>query len=257
MIHDLLCWQVREGRGRSEDPSAIVTGHPDRARLSQCAEGDDRAGSGQVEPRGIATDVLGLLIAVAASVHDNAIGIALLDRVAADNPSVTKGWVDAGFKDAVVGHGTALGIDIEVVQRDPGASGVHAGAQAVLHRRPARDYETLPAGSALWIRWSMTDVMTRRAPATPRLPGAIRHQSAPEARPAPFSFLGEASYSATIRSLYSGLKVWCFDRGAGSDPVGLVITKGGSPVMPSQANPTKRDVSPKTGREGLDDSPHR
>ncbi|MEV0263268.1 transposase [Streptomyces sp. NPDC050617] len=68
--------------------------------------------------RGIAADGLGLLIAVivvAASVHDNAVGIALLDRVAADNPSVTKGWVDARFKNAVVDHGAALGIDIELV----------------------------------------------------------------------------------------------------------------------------------------------
>lgn len=51
--------------------------------------------------RGIAADVLGLIIAVvvtAASVHDNAIGIALLDKVAATAPTVTKGWVDAGFK---------------------------------------------------------------------------------------------------------------------------------------------------------------
>ncbi|MFI0822681.1 transposase [Streptomyces sp. NPDC021098] len=47
--------------------------------------------------RGSATDVLGLLIAViviAASMHDNTVGIALLDKVAADNPSVVKSWVD-------------------------------------------------------------------------------------------------------------------------------------------------------------------
>ncbi|WP_406447080.1 hypothetical protein OG782_00035 [Streptomyces sp. NBC_00876] len=99
-----------------------------------------------MEPRGIATDVLGLLIAVAASVHDNAIGIALLDRVAADNPSVTKGWVDAGFKDAVVGHGTALGIDIEVVQRDPGASGfTPAPKRCCTAARPATTRPCPPA----------------------------------------------------------------------------------------------------------------
>ncbi|MGW6318790.1 hypothetical protein [Streptomyces sp. NPDC055099] len=72
------------------------------------------------------TDVLGLLIAVivvAASVHDNAIGITLLDQVAADNPTVTKGWVDAGFKNAVVEHGRSLGIDVEVVSRAPQTKG--------------------------------------------------------------------------------------------------------------------------------------
>lgn len=43
--------------------------------------------------RGTATDVLGLLIAVivvAANLHDNAVGTDLLDKVAADNPTVTK-----------------------------------------------------------------------------------------------------------------------------------------------------------------------
>ncbi|MHB9860504.1 hypothetical protein [Streptomyces sp. YIM S03343] len=53
----------------------------------------------------MATDVLGLIIAVvvtAASVHDNAIGIALLDEVAATAPTVTKSWVDAGFKQGLL-----------------------------------------------------------------------------------------------------------------------------------------------------------
>ena len=51
--------------------------------------------------RGLAVDVLGLIIAVvvvAASVHDNAIGTALLDKVAAKTPTVAKAWVDQGFK---------------------------------------------------------------------------------------------------------------------------------------------------------------
>ncbi len=70
--------------------------------------------------RGIATDVLGLAIAVravVASAHDNAIGIALLDKAGVAAPTVTKAWVDAGFKDAVVAHGAGLGIDVEIVRR--------------------------------------------------------------------------------------------------------------------------------------------
>jgi hypothetical protein len=46
---------------------------------------------------------LGLVIAVvvfAASVHDNAVGIALLDKVAADTDTVEKALVDQGFKNA-------------------------------------------------------------------------------------------------------------------------------------------------------------
>jgi hypothetical protein len=72
--------------------------------------------------RGIASDVLGLVMAVvvtAAGVHDNAIGITLLDKVAAANPSVTKAWTDAGFKNAVAAHGAGLGIDVEVVRCAP------------------------------------------------------------------------------------------------------------------------------------------
>ncbi|MDT0484639.1 RHS repeat protein [Streptomyces doebereineriae] len=50
-----------------------------------------------------------------------AIGIARLDRVMANAPTVMKAWVDAGCKEAVVEHGTRLGIDVEGVQaRDSG-----------------------------------------------------------------------------------------------------------------------------------------
>jgi hypothetical protein len=55
------------------------------------------------QARRLAVDVLGLVIAVvvfAASVHDNAVGIALLDKVAADTDTVEKALVDLGFKNA-------------------------------------------------------------------------------------------------------------------------------------------------------------
>ncbi len=51
--------------------------------------------------RGLAVDVLGLVVAVvvlAASVHDNAFGTALLDKVAAGTSTVTEALVDQGFK---------------------------------------------------------------------------------------------------------------------------------------------------------------
>jgi hypothetical protein len=60
---------------------------------------------------------------MAASTHDNALGTALLSRVAAENPTVSKAFVDAGFKDDVAIHGAALGIDVEVVSRVDGESG--------------------------------------------------------------------------------------------------------------------------------------
>ncbi|MEB8339633.1 IS5 family transposase [Streptomyces endophyticus] len=181
-IHDLLRWQVRESKGRGEDPSAVVmdsqTVHVSLNAPKKTA-GLDPGKKSRGRKRGIATDVLGLLIAVivvAASVHDNAIGITLLDQVAADNPTVAKGWVDAGFKNAVIEHGRSLGIDVEVVSRDPQTRGFAPAPKRwiveqtfgtlMLHRRLARDYETLPASSASWIRWSMTDIMTHRLTAT-------------------------------------------------------------------------------------------
>lgn len=62
------------------------------------------------ENRGIATDVISPVIAVmvvVASVQDNAIGAGLLDKVTGAAPAMTKAWVNAGFKEAVVEHGTA------------------------------------------------------------------------------------------------------------------------------------------------------
>lgn len=61
--------------------------------------------------RGLAVDVLGLVVAVvvlAASAHENTAGIALLDRVAAQAGTVRTALVDQGFKNAVAVHGAAL-----------------------------------------------------------------------------------------------------------------------------------------------------
>lgn len=72
----------------------------------------------------MAVDVLGLVIAVlAASAHDNAAGIALLDKVAADTVTAQKALVEQGFKTVVVDHGKKVGIDVEVVERNPTTSG--------------------------------------------------------------------------------------------------------------------------------------
>jgi hypothetical protein len=54
-------------------------------------------------------DALGLIIAVvvmmAASATDNLIGVRLQDKAVEYTPTVTKAWVDAGFKDDVAIHG--------------------------------------------------------------------------------------------------------------------------------------------------------
>ena len=76
--------------------------------------------------RGIITDTLGLLLAVivtAASASDNTIGMDLLDQATTTYPTLTKTWVDAGFKNRVVEHGAALGVDVEIVTKDPQVKG--------------------------------------------------------------------------------------------------------------------------------------
>lgn len=82
--------------GTARGPQRGRARHPDRPCLGQRAQGHDRLDPGKKSPgrkRGVATDALGLLIAVlvvAANVHDNAIGTVLLDEIATGAPTVTK-----------------------------------------------------------------------------------------------------------------------------------------------------------------------
>ena len=109
----------------------------------------DRLAQDNGRKRGLAVDVLGLVIAVtvlAANTHDNAAGIALLDQVAEHTGgTVQKALVDQGFKNQVVAHGTVLGIDVEIVRTQPAGQGVRPAAEAVEGRADLRDPDTAPA----------------------------------------------------------------------------------------------------------------
>ncbi|WP_405720731.1 IS5 family transposase [Streptomyces sp. NBC_00046] len=178
-IHELLCCQVRERNRRLEDPTLVILDTQSvRAATGVPAvtTGKDAAKRVPGRKRGLAVDVLGLVIAVtvvAASVHDNAAGIALLDQVAvAAGGSVSKALVDQGFKNQVVMHGTALGIDVEIVRRNPEERGFvpqpkrwrveQTFGTLILHRRLVRDYEHRPASSTSRVYRAMTHVMARR-----------------------------------------------------------------------------------------------
>jgi transposase len=115
-------------------------------------------------------DTLGLLLAVlvtAAGVSDSAAGLPLLTQVAADNPAITKAWADSAYRTKVIEGAAALGINVEIVQRDPATKGFivlprrwvaeRTFGRLMLHRRLVRDYETLPARSE-----AMINLMTRR-----------------------------------------------------------------------------------------------
>ncbi|MFB7577240.1 IS5 family transposase [Streptomyces sp. NPDC056165] len=177
-IHDLLRWQVREKRGRLADPSLVVL---DTQSLHAAAgvpadtTGRDANKKMPGRKRGLAVDVLGLVIAVvvlAASVHDNAVGTALLDKVIAGTEpgAVKKALVDQGFKNTVKDHGAKVGIEVEVVKRNPGDTGFvpqprwvveQTNGVVMLHRRLVRDYEHRPASAESRVYWAISDRMSR------------------------------------------------------------------------------------------------
>lgn len=183
VIHELLRCQVREKARRLEDPTLVVLDTQSvhaAAGVPASTTGRDPAKRVPGRKRGLAVDVLGLVIAVivlAANTHDNAVGVALLDRVAVNaGGTVEKALVDQGFKNQVVAHGAGLGINVEIVVRNPRERGFvpqpkrwrveQTYGVLILHRRLVRDYEHRPASSASRVYWAMTHVMARRLTGT-------------------------------------------------------------------------------------------
>jgi hypothetical protein len=124
-IADGGSWHAREQKGRRADPTLVVIDNQSvHAAASVPAEttGKDPAKKVPGRKRCLAVDVLGLVIAVvvlAAPAHDNTVGIALLDKVATQAATVRTALVDQGFKSQVVAHGATMGIDVQVVERQP------------------------------------------------------------------------------------------------------------------------------------------
>ncbi|MFE5923552.1 transposase, partial [Streptomyces sp. NPDC056468] len=139
------------------------------------SQGTDAAKKIVGRKRGILTDTIGLILAVtvtAAGLSENVLGRRLLDQAKEKYPTISKSWVDTGFKNAVVEHGARLGIDVEVVNRNPDTRGFHVVKRRwvversigwiMMHRRLARDYETLPASSEAMIHIASIDNLARR-----------------------------------------------------------------------------------------------
>jgi hypothetical protein len=63
------------------------------------------------------------VVVTAASATGNAIGVELLDKVVEHTPTVTRAYMDAGFKDDIPIHGAVLGISVEQVKRSTTATG--------------------------------------------------------------------------------------------------------------------------------------
>ncbi len=180
-IHDLLRCQAREKAGRAEDPSAVVLDTQSIRAANHVPAATTGKDAGKKVPgrkRGLAVDALGLIIAVvvtAASISDNVIGIRLLDQVAAHTPTVTRAWVDSGFRQDVALHGAVVGIDIEVVKRHTTAGFVpvkkrwiveQVNGTLMLHRRLTREYESRPESSVSRTLWASMANMVRRLTGT-------------------------------------------------------------------------------------------
>lgn len=177
-VHDLLRWQLREKRKRLADPSLVVLDTQSvhaSVGVPATTTGRDAAKRVPGRKRCLAVDVLGLVIdcvVLPASAHENTAGIALLDGVAGQCDTVKKALVDQGFKKKVVEHGRHVGIDVEIVERNPDQAGFVPQAKRwiveqtngilMFYRRLVRDYEHRPASSRSRVFWAMTSVMSRR-----------------------------------------------------------------------------------------------
>lgn len=169
---------TRVKEGRSPEPTAAVIDTQSiktSTNVPVTSQGADAGKKIAGRKRGIVTDALGLLLAVtitAASLTENAIGIQLLDQVKNVYPTISKVWADSGFKNATVEHAAALGIDVEVVPRKSSTPGFHVLKRRwvvertfgwlMLHRRLARDYETLDSSSEAMIHIASIDNLTKR-----------------------------------------------------------------------------------------------
>ncbi|QMU74728.1 IS5 family transposase [Streptacidiphilus sp. PB12-B1b] len=169
---------ARVKEGRSPEPTASVIDTQSvktSTNVPLSSQGTDAAKKIVGRKRGILTDTVGLILAVAvtaASLSENALGIRLLNQAKKTYPSISKSWVDTGFKNAMVEHGATLGIDVEVVHRKSDIPGFHVVKRRwvverslgwiMLRRRLARDYETLPASSEAMIHIASIDNLAKR-----------------------------------------------------------------------------------------------
>lgn len=178
VINELLRCQAREAAGRTEDPTLVVIDSQsvhNAVNVPARTTGRDASKKVPGRKRGIAIDIIGLIIAVvvlAAGAHDNEIGKSLLGKIAATTPTVSKALVDQGFKQSVVDHGAALGVEVDIVERNPSQQGFapqpirwrveQALGTLILHRRLVRDYESSPTSSASRVIWASIDIASRR-----------------------------------------------------------------------------------------------
>jgi len=124
-LNGLLRRLVRVAEGRDPEPMACIIDSQSvktSTNVPAATQGIDGGKKIAGRKRNIVTDTIGLLLVVlvtAASVQDGTAGRQLLTAVAAQHPGIRKAWADMGYKNAVIEHGATVGIDVEIVRRDP------------------------------------------------------------------------------------------------------------------------------------------
>ena len=122
---------ARTKEGREPQPSAALVDTQRVKTLTNTpleTQGTDAVKKIVRKRRAIVTDACGFLLALvvlAASVSENSAGMRAIGQAKTIHPTITKAWVDQGFKNQFVEHAATLGIDAEVVTRDPGQRGFH------------------------------------------------------------------------------------------------------------------------------------
>ncbi|GAA3281552.1 hypothetical protein Sros01_42840 [Streptomyces roseochromogenus] len=169
-LNTLLRRQVRRQEGREEEQTACVIDSQSirtSTNVPVCGQGIDAGKKTVGRKRSIVIDTVGLLLAVvvtAASVQDSIVGQILIERVAAEHPTVRKTWVDGGYCQHLVEHPATLGIGMPIVRRDPTTRGFSVRPIVGPAREPS-------AGSRTTAAWPKATRHTRTTPkpcSTPR-----------------------------------------------------------------------------------------
>jgi transposase len=178
-IHDALRDQVRVRAGRKPMPTAaIIDSQTVRGAdtVAATSAGYDAGKKTKGRKRHIATDTLGLLLAVvvtSADIQDRDGAHRLLGALRARFATITLVWADGGYAGRLVTWALqVLALTVQVVKRSDDAKGFvvlprrwvveRTFGWITKHRRCVRDYETLPQHHEAMVHLAMIRTMTRR-----------------------------------------------------------------------------------------------